>query len=50
MNQPDRIRLAEFEINRMRINYQLSVVAYRVLRLNKLIDDLSKWENNVRSM
>lgn len=50
MNKPDRIRLAEFEINRMRINYQLSVVAYRVLRLNKLIDDLSKWENNVRSM
>ncbi|CAC9488971.1 hypothetical protein [uncultured Gammaproteobacteria bacterium] len=32
------------------MNYQLSVVAYRVLRLNKLIDDLSKWENNVRSM
>jgi hypothetical protein len=45
-----RVRLAEFEINRMRINYQLSIVAYSILRLKQLIDDLSEWENNVRSM
>lgn len=50
MNEPDRVRLAEFEINRMRINYQLSIVAYSILRLKQLIDDLSEWENNVRSM
>jgi hypothetical protein len=49
MNEPDRVRLAEFEINRMRINYQLSIVAYSILRLKQLIDDLSEWENNVRS-
>ncbi len=50
MNEPDRVRLAEFEANRMRINYQLSVVAYNILRLKQLIDDLQNWENNIRRM
>ena len=50
MNEPDRVRLAEFEVNRMRINYQLSVVAYSVPRLTQFIKDLSNWETNMRSL
>lgn len=50
MNEPDRVRLAEFEANRMRINYQLSVVAYRVPRLTQFIKDLSNWETNMRNL
>lgn len=50
MNASDRLRLAEFEISRMRINYQLSVVAYKVSRLTQLIEDLSSWETNMRRL
>jgi len=50
MSESDRLRLSEFEANRMRINYQLSVVAYKLLRLEQFIADLSCWENNMRSM
>lgn len=50
MNEPDRVRLAEFEVGRIRINYQLSVVAYNITRLKQFISDLSNWENNIRRM
>lgn len=50
MNESDRIRLSEFEVNRIRINYQLSTLAYTVTRIKQLIDDLSVWEKNIRSM
>jgi hypothetical protein len=50
MNESDRARLAEFEANRMRINYQLSMVAYSVPRLTQFIEDLSNWETNMRSL
>ncbi len=50
MNESDKVRLAEFEANRMRINYQLSVVAYTLPRLTQLIEDLSRWETNMRHL
>lgn len=50
MNESDRVKIAEFEINKIQINYQLSVVAYKLTRLKQFIDDLSSWENNIRSM
>ena len=50
MNESDRVRLAAFEVNRMRINYQLSVVAYKIPRLTQLIKDLSSWETNMRNL
>lgn len=48
MNESDKVRLAEFEINRIQINYQLSVAAYNITRLKQFIEDLSNWESNVR--
>ncbi|WP_369177838.1 hypothetical protein [Candidatus Thiodubiliella endoseptemdiera] len=48
MNESDRVKLADFEVNRMRINYQLSVVAYKISRLKQFIGDLNNWENNIR--
>ncbi len=48
MNESDKARLTEFEANRMRINYQLSVVAYSIPRLKQFIGDLNNWENNIR--
>lgn len=50
MGESDRLKLSEFEANRMRINYQLSVVAYQIPRLSQFIVDLSDWENNMRHL
>ncbi len=50
MNESDRVKLADFEVNRMRINYQLSVVAYKISRLKQFIGDLNNWENNIRGL
>jgi len=50
MNESDKTKLVEFEANRMKINYQLSVIAYSIPRLEQFIQDLNNWENNIRSM
>jgi hypothetical protein len=50
MNKSEFVRLSEFEINRIRINYQLSITAYQISRLKQTIDDLSCWEKNIRSV
>ncbi len=49
MDQRDKQRLSEFEFGRIRLNYQIGISAYKVLKLEQLVQSLNEWENNIRS-
>lgn len=50
MSESDKNKLAEFELNKIRLNYQIGMSAYKNLKLLQAIEGLGSWENNIRTM
>ncbi len=48
MNEKDCANLAEYELGRIRLNYEIGICAYKVLKLEQLVKSLESWENHVR--